>query len=107
MTKEEDKWYLYICGGNEAKEAKEGLQIARVTLNKKDKKISNSKRYIVNPQVKVNGKEKALGGCREIEGCHINKSKLDFLITKVPSKKDKSFLKKPQYIYTIKKSAFK
>ena len=107
MTKEEDKWYLYICGGNEAKEAKEGLQIARVTLNKKDKKISNSKRYIVNPQVKVNGKEKALGGCREIEGCHINKSKLDFLITKVPSKKDKSFLKNPQYIYTIKKSAFK
>lgn len=107
MTKEEDKWYLYICGGNEAKEAKEGLQIARVALNKKDKKISNSKRYIVNPQVKVNGKEKALGGCREIEGCHINKSKLDFLITKVPSKKDKSFLKNPQYIYTIKKSAFK
>ena len=51
----------------------------------------------------MNGKEKALGGCREIEGCHINKSKLDFLITKVPSKKDKSFLKNPQYIYTIKK----
>ena len=106
MSTDGEKWYLYICGGNEAKNAKEGLQIARVTLNKKGNKISNPKRYIVNPKVKVDGKEKALGGCREIEGCHINKSKLDFLITKVPAKKDKKFLKNPQYIYTIKKSVF-
>lgn len=107
LSKDKEKFYLYICGGNEAKEAKEGLQIARVTLNKKDKKISNPKRFIVNPKVKVDGKEKALGGCREIEGCHINKSKLDFLITKVPAKKNKKFLKNPQYVYTIKKSVFK
>lgn len=106
MSTDGEKWYLYICGGNEAKNAKEGLQIARVTLNKKGNKICNPKRYIVNPKVKVDGKEKALGGCREIEGCHINKSKLDFLMTKVPAKKEKKFLKNPQYIYTIKKSVF-
>lgn len=59
------------------------------------------KKITVNPTVKKDGKIVDLGGLREIEGCHINKSKLDFLITKAKTKD-----KNPQYFYTIKKSVF-
>lgn len=95
------KWYLYLCGGNEAKNKANGLQITRVTINKDEKKIQNEKKIKVNPTVKKGGKIVGLGGYREIEGCHINKSKLDFLITK-----SNTTDKNPQYIYTIKKSVF-
>lgn len=30
MTKEEDKWYLYICGGNEAKKGLEGCPFVEI-----------------------------------------------------------------------------
>lgn len=99
-------WYLYICGGNEAKDSK--VTIVRMTLNEKEKKIETGKSYVINPQIKnADGTSKDLSGYREIEGCHINGDKLDFWITKAAKKKKSNLKKNPQYIYSIKKSAFK
>ncbi len=89
---EKDKngtWNVYITSGNEAKN--KTLYISCITLKKGD---NNKVKYNI---VKVNPIIDGYTGKRELEGCHVVGSKLNFLVT--PSGTGVS--KKLQYICSV------
>lgn len=93
------KWQVYITSGNQyskKKGKKNELQISRITMQKDDKSLnsSNVKRVRISPNQESNS------GFWEIEGCHLQGSRLKFLIT--PSGKEAD--KQMQYLASVKNS---